>query len=77
MSQTKQEDREWKQVYGLQNELQTSTKQTEVLRQQVEALQQDLFVLGYNLMCHTYRYEWETFNNGGTFELSRSDREPY
>ena len=45
MIQTQQEDREWKQhVDGLQNELQTFTKQTEVLRQQAETLQQDLFL---------------------------------
>ena len=52
MIQTQQEDREWKQqVDGLQNELQTFTKQTEVSRQQVETLQQNLFLLRYNLMC--------------------------
>ena len=39
MIQTQQEDREWKQqVDGLQKELQTFTKQTEVLRQQVDTL---------------------------------------
>ena len=75
MIQTQQEDREWKQqVDGLQNELQTFTKQTEVSRQQVETLQQDLFLLRYNLMCHACRYEWATFNNGGTFELSPTAR---
>ena len=46
--QPQQEDREWKQqVEGLQNELQTFTNQTEILRQQVENLQQDLFLLRY------------------------------
>ena len=60
--QTQQEDREWKeQGHGLQNKLQTSTKQKEALLQQVETLQEDLFLLRYNLMCHACRYEWETF----------------
>ena len=73
MIQTQQE--EWKeQVDGLQNELQKFTKQTEVSRQQVETLQQDLFLLRYNLMCHACHYEWAIFNNGGTFELSCTDR---
>ena len=68
MIQTQQEDREWKQqVDGLQNELQTFTKQTEFFRQQVDTMQQDLFLLRYDLMCHACRYEWEIFNNGGTF----------
>ena len=66
MIQTQQEDREWKQqVDGLQNKLQTFTKQREVLRQQVETLQQYLFLLKYNLMWHACRYEWDTFNKGG------------
>ena len=70
MIQTQQEHREWKlQVDRLQNELQTFTKQAEVLRQQVETLHQDLFLLRYNLMYHACRYEWATFNNEGTFEL--------
>ena len=38
MIQTQQEDREWKQVNGLQNELQTLTKQTEFLSRQIETL---------------------------------------
>ena len=67
MIQTQQEDREWKeQVDGLQKKLQTFTKQTEVSRQQIETLQQDLFLLRYNLMCHACHYEWAIFNNGGT-----------
>ena len=41
---------------------------------QVETLQQDLFLLRYNLMCHACRYKWATFNNGGTFELSPTAR---
>ena len=66
MIQTQQEDREWKQqVHGLQNKLQTFTKQREVLRQQVETFQQYLFLLRHNLMCHACRYEWETFKKGG------------
>ena len=77
MIQTQQQDREWKQqVDGLQNELQMFTKQTEVSRQQ-ETLQQDLFLLRYNLMCHACHYKWATFNNGGIFELSRTDRKAY
>ena len=45
MIQTQQEDREWKQqVDELQNKSQTFTKQREVLRQQVETLQQYLFL---------------------------------
>ena len=76
--QTQQEDREWKQqVDALENELQTFTKQTEVSRQQVETLQQDLFLLRHNLMCHACHYQWATFNNRGTFELSRTDRKAY
>ena len=45
MIQTQQEDREWKQqVDALQNDLQTFTKQTEFLRQQVETLQQTVCI---------------------------------
>ena len=76
MIQTQQE--EWKeQADGLQNELQTFTKQTEVSRQQVETLQQNLFLLRYNLMCHACHYEWAIFNNGGAFNLSCADRKVY
>ena len=75
MIQTQQEDREWKQqVHGLQNKLQTFTKQREALRQQVETLQQYLFLLRHKLMmCHACRYEWETFKKGGNSN-SRAQR---